>query len=520
MVSPAPSVAVIGGGVAGLAASCTLAQTGFRVTVFERRPFLGGRASSYLHPATGEVVDNCQHVLFGSCTNLLAFYRSLGIEQKIRWFDQMTFLEPGGRRSLLKPSFLPCPLDVLPAFFRFPFLAARDKLAIVRALTVLFTRRVPDDGSTFQDWLARHGQTEKAMERFWKPILVSALSEDLDRIAVPYAAQVVRVSMSSLAAHQMGVPRVPLGELYGAAQLYLDQHGGVVRLREGAQCFMPSAAGVRVKLGASQEEFDYAVLAVPAESLAPLLPDGAESEELREKIGHFETSPITGVHLWFDRQITELDHAVLLDRTIQWIFHKSRLLTAGAETSDADNERAAGRHREARPSYIELVISSSKSLVERSRQETIDLALRELKEFFPAAREAKLVKATVIKELNATFSPRPGIDRYRPPATTGWPRVFLAGDWTATGWPATMEGAARSGYRAAQEIQRREGVRESPLAPDVKATGLMHLGRWVRGETRNAAGRWRTLHSRIRESSVSQDEEPAFGPVSNPSASP
>ena len=484
MAASAPRVAVIGGGVAGLAAACALADTGFRVTLFERRPYLGGRASSYVHPATGEVVDNCQHVLFGSCTHLLGFYRALGVEDKIRWFDRMTFVEPGGRRSLLKPSPLPAPLDVLPAFLRLPFLTAQDKWAIARALAILFTQNPKDDGSTFQNWLGRHGQTEKAIERFWKPILVSALSEELERIAVPYGAQVVRVSMSSLEAHTMGVPRVPLGELYGRAQLYLAERGGVVRLRQGVASFASSSERVRLKLEGSDEEFDYAVLALPAESLARVLPDSQESEELRGKIRHFEGSPITGVHFWFDREISDLDHAVLLDRTIQWMFHKSRLLAPGDEASDRSqqgrerSERGAG----SRPSYVELVISSSKSLIERSRPETIELALRELKEFFPAARQAQLVKATVIKELNATFSPRPGIDRYRPATATGWPRVFLAGDWTATGWPATMEGAARSGYRAAQEIQKSAGVPETALAPDLRATGLM---RFLRSGTSN-----------------------------------
>jgi len=177
-------------------------------------------------------------------------------------------------------------------------------------------------------------------------------------------------------------------------------------------------------------------------------------------IARLETSPITGIHLWFDREITDLDHAVLLDRTIQWMFHKSRLL---------------GREG---PSYVELVVSSSKALVEKPRGEIIEMAVRELGEFFPTAREAKLVKATVIKEVHATYSALPGADAYRPPATTGWPRIFLAGDWTLTGWPATMEGAVRSGYLAAEAVAQSAGKSAKFVVGDLGAKGLMRIGAW------------------------------------------
>ena len=466
-----PTVAIVGGGLAGLAAGCALSDSGFRVTLFERRPYLGGRASSYEHPGTGEVVDNCQHVLFKLCTNLIAFYKQIGIEDKIRWFDQMTFIEPGGRRSVLKPSRLPAPFQVTPSFLGFRFLSAWDKLVLSRGLAALMLAQPKDDGTSFQEWLERHHQTHNAIERFWKPILVSALSEDMDRIAVPYAAQVVRESMKSSAARLMGIPSVPLTELYSAARDYITSHGGSVRLRNSVQSFVPAENGVRLRVQDSEEEFDNAVLAVPFDSLAKLLPDSADSRDLREKLSKFETAPITGVHLWFDRQITDLPHAVLLDRTIQWMFHKSMLLEKNSNLQAGQN----GSQKEERPSYVELVISSSKSLIEKSRQEIIDLALAELREFFPAARDAKLVKATVIKEVNATFSPRPGIDRFRPNSNTPWPHVFLAGDWTATGWPATMEGAVRSGYIAAEHVTSKAGACKTFLVPDLARESLMRL---------------------------------------------
>jgi squalene-associated FAD-dependent desaturase len=454
-----PYVAIVGGGLAGLAAGCALAESAFQVTVFERRPYLGGRASSYEHPGTGEVVDNCQHVLFKLCTNLIDFYRRIGIDDKIQWFDRMTFIEPGGRQSDLKSVSLPAPLHAFPAFMSFKFLTLRDKMQLARALRSLLTHPAQDDGTTFAVWLQRRHQTSAAIERFWKPILVSALSEDLDRISVPYAAQVIRESMKSREARLMGVPMVPLTELYNAARDYIIARGGKVRFRSNVQSFLPLETGVRIKTSKSEEQFDYGVFAVPFDALEKLLPNSPESQDLRDQVSHFETAPITGVHLWFDRKISNLPHAVLLDRTIQWMFHKSELI-------------AARSNGESRGSYIELVISSSKCLLNKPRQEIIDLALQELGEFFPAAREARLLKATVVKEVNATFSPVPGIDQYRPSQSTPWPHVFLAGDWTATGWPATMEGAVRSGFLAAEAITRSSGRPKRFLCPDLPGKGL------------------------------------------------
>ena len=464
-----PSIAIAGGGLAGLAAACALADSGAKITLFERRPYLGGRASSYEHPGTGEVIDNCQHVLFGVCTNLIDFYRRIGVEDKIRWYEDMTFLEPGGRSTVMHASPLPAPLHTAPSFLRFPFLSVKDKFVISRAIAALsFTTR-HDTGKSFLEWCHDHGQTETAIERFWKPILVSALSEDLDLIAVSYAAQVVRESMKSPAARHMGVPAIPLTDLYNRAGDYIRARGGEIRFRTSLRTFCAAESSVNIRTSdkdsssEKEQSFDYLILALPFNALDPVLPQIPAAEPLREKLTHFESCPITGIHLWFDRQITDLDHAVLLDRSIQWMFHKSRLLIT-RETAGPTG------------SYIELVVSASKNLIEKSRAEIVELALKEVREFFPAAREATLVKSAVIKEVHATYSPRPGVDAYRPPQTTDWPRVFLAGDWTATGWPATMEGAVRSGYLAAEALLGAAGMSDRQfLVPDLLPAGFMRL---------------------------------------------
>jgi squalene-associated FAD-dependent desaturase len=465
--TPPPTVAVAGGGLAGLAAGCALAEAGFRVSLFERRPYLGGRASSYQHPGTGEIVDNCQHVLLGCCTNLLDFYRRAGVQDKIRWYEQLTFLEPGGRASVIAPSALPAPLHTTLAFLRADCLNLGDKLAISRAMAALAPATPADRGESFLDWLKRHWQTERAIERFWKTILVSALNEDLDQISVPYAAQVVRESfLKSAAAGRMGIPTVPLTDLYSTAGDYIRIRGGDVRFRAGVESFRPETSEVSVTANGQEQKFDYLVLAVPFDVLGRMLPDTPAAAPLGAALGQFSSSPITGIHLWFDRQISELDHAVLLDRTIQWMFHKSRLIESRSSESREDGNG----------SYIELVVSCSRSLVEKSKSEIVDMAAREAQEFFPGAREAKLLKSTVIKEVNATYSPRPGIDQFRPRPETAWPRVFLAGDFTATGWPATMEGAVRSGYLAAEALARFSGGKSASfLVPDLAPGGFMRL---------------------------------------------
>ena len=458
-------VAIVGGGLAGLAAGCALAEAGCRISLYEKRPYLGGRASSYQHPGTGEVVDNCQHVLLGCCTNLIDLYRRTGVEDKIRWYGELTFLEPGGRASRIAPSFLPAPLHNGPSFLGAHCLGLRDKLSIARVMMALLPGVPEDNGQSFLAWLERYSPTHAALERFWKPILISALNEDLDRVSVFYAGQVIRESfMKSAAAGRMGIPSIPLSDLYAAGLGYIQARGGEVFLRASVEALAIEESGVRLKTPQGDVAADAVVVAVPSDLAAKLLPEALRPAGIASLDEGLETSPIAGIHLWFDRQISELDHAVLLDRTIQWMFHKSRI-----QSAIRGGDGAGG-------SYVELVVSAAKTLVSLSKNEIVDLALRELREFFPAAREAQLVKSTVIKEIHATFSPGPGVDRYRPAQATASERVFLAGDWTATRWPATMEGAVRSGYLAAEAVAKTANLeREQFLSPDLPARGFVQL---------------------------------------------
>jgi len=462
-------VVVVGGGLAGLAAASSLAEAGYCVQILERRPYVGGRASSYEHPGTGEVVDNCQHLLLGGCTNLIEFYNRLGLQHRIRWFDRFTFLEPGGRSTQLVAGSLPAPLHNSSSFMAAKAFSMGDKLAIGRVMLALLPGVPPDNAENFYHWLMRHGQTHGAIEHFWKPLMNSALNDDLDRLSVHYAARVIRTSfMSSPRAGHMGFPTIPLSELYGHTVDYIRARGGEVHLRCSVDGLKFDAERDRwiVQGQGRTLEADAVVMALPFEAMQKLLPGlpplaSDFSQRLGERLEHFEHSPITGIHLWFDRRITTLEHAVLLDTTIQWMFNKTLLQPETRANTAGD--------------YLELVVSASKTLVNKSRQEIIDLALQELAQFFPVVRDATLLKAAVIKEVRATFCVTPGMDAYRPGAATDWPGLYLAGDWTATGWPSTMEGAVRSGYLAAEEIASAAGNPQKFLHPDLQPTGLMRL---------------------------------------------
>ena len=457
---------VVGGGVAGMSAACALAEAGLRVKLVERRGYLGGRASSYRHPGVDEVIDNCQHVLFGCCTNLIGFYQRIGVAERIHWTSTMTMIEPGGRRTQLRSSrWLPAPLHGLPSLLAAKALSREDKMALAHAFRKLM-RPVPQDSTeTLGAWLKRNGQTPGAIDRFWRLVIASALNADVDGIALPYAAKVIReLFLNSAEAGAMGMSTVPLSELYSGAVQFLREHGGEVVFKasvEGA-AWDEETSQWTLTTRAGEQKADFLVIALPFEGAAQLLPhmppaDGVDA--LAGQIGRHEHGPICSVHLWFDREISELDHAVLLDREIHWMYNKGRLQP----------------WRKTKGSYVELVVSASQKFAALSREEAIDLALRELAEFFPEVATAKLEKAALVKEVRATFTVPPGIDAARPTATSPWPNCLLAGDWIATGWPSTMESAARSGHLAAEAVCAAIGEPRKFLNADLRPHGLMRL---------------------------------------------
>lgn len=443
MPNPQPRrVAIVGGGLAGLAAAVELSGRGLQVVLFESRRQLGGRAGSYRDSTTGQLVDHCQHVSLGCCTAWMEFCRRTGLSSSIRHDRALHFYGPDGRRYDVGASrWLPAPLHLLPSLLGLKYLSWKERIGVIRAMRQLEKASTDDrpDGPTIDKWLLEHGQTHRAIELFWTPVIVSALSESLDRVAVPPVRKVfVDAFLGGRHAYELIVPTVSLGDLYGERlEKWLTDSGVSVRRECAVKMLHGDVGGVReIELATGDRQtVDAVIVAVPWRRIDEVLcePLRAALPELSH-LNQLESAPITAVHFWFDRPINDLPHAVLPGRTSQWMFSRGQ---AGDE----------GYH-------YQIVISASRELQNRPRETVIDEVQRELAQIWPAAAEAKLLQSRMITEQHAVFSVRPGSDRLRPEQQTRVPNLVLAGDWTATGWPATMEGAVRSGNMAAAEILR------------------------------------------------------------------
>ncbi|MDB5312223.1 MAG: pds, partial [Gemmataceae bacterium] len=481
------SAIVVGGGLAGLAAAAVLAPRGFRVTVLESRQRLGGRAGSFTDPATGQLVDACQHVSMGCCTNFAHFCRTVGIDGFLTPQPKLYFVTPDRRKSVFKADPWPAPFHLGRALLGAHYLTPGDKLRVAYGLAAML-REPPDADPPLFDWLKAHHQNPRTIDRFWGVVLVSALNETVDRLGLKYARKVFR---DGFVRHRDGfvvhVPAVPLGRFYGdELRTWLTRHGVEVRENAGVrrvevENLTPQPPSLRGKgeqaadrsssppfLGkGSGEGFlpeqrvshltlrdgsslsaDWYVLAVPFDRVADLLPEDLVAREpYFANVKNLTPSPITSVHLWYDRPAMSLPHAVLVDCLGQWVFNRG--------------EVAPGEF------YLQVVVSAARPLKGLGRDEVRRRIAEEIGRLFPEAGPANLLRAKVVTEHAATFSAVPGVDRWRPGQASPVCNLMLAGDWTATGWPATMEGAVRSGYLAAGVILDRCGRPERLVRPDL-----------------------------------------------------
>ncbi len=447
----ADRVAIIGAGLAGLAAAAALARRGFAVTLLEARPRAGGRASSFTDTASGLMVDTCQHVTMGCCTNFDHFCRTVGIHSLLQTQPLLWFRTPDRRTSPFGAGPLPAPLHLAGSFLRAHYLSPVEKLRIAWGLLCLGRTSSADD-APFEDWLRRHHQTPGTVARFWGLVLTSALNETPDRIGLRYAR---KVFVEGFLRHRLGfevrLPRVPLGRLYGEElQAWLTRHGVRLLLGCGARQLQMNAErieGVPLRNGETMRA-DWYIAAVPFDRLLDLLPaELIEREAYFGNLRRLETSPITSVHCWYDRPILDRPHIVLVDCLGQWVFSRG--------------EVARGEH------YVQVVVSASRSFRELGHEEVRRRIVEELARLFPDAAKANLLRARVVTEHAATFSAVPGVDKWRPSQASPVSNLLVAGDWTATGWPATMEGAVRSGYLAAEALLERRGTKERILQPDL-----------------------------------------------------
>ena len=432
-----PRVVVIGGGLAGMAAAVALAGAGAAVTLLEARRTLGGRAGSFEDPQTGETLDNCQHVLLGCCTNLVDFYRRIGVAQQIRYEKTIHFMDGNGRvYGLSGAPGLPAPLHLGPSLLRFGALTWVERAALVRAMLAMM--RLGDAGRlalsdmAFGDWLDEHRQPASLVRKLYDPVIVSGLNEETRRASAAAAIHVFQGSLlSNSAGYVIGVPNCPLAELYALLPgVDVRTSTRVKRLTVSAQ----TVTGVEV-VGGPVLPADAVVLATGHHAARRLLTESGRADSRVGGSPRFEDVPILGAHLWFDRPVMSYPHLALIEGPLQWLFRK-------------DSEGRA----------LHGVISAARDWVGRPRDQCLAVFERQVRSLFPAARDAKLQRGVIVIEKRATFSPLPGSDRFRPsesPCPGDAENLYLAGDYTRTGWPATMEGAVRSGYLAAGAIAGR-----------------------------------------------------------------
>jgi len=445
MTEGKPQVIIIGGGLAGLAAACELADHGYRVVLAERRSSLGGRACSFSDPQGQGEVDNGQHVFLKCCTYYIRFLQKLGVWDKTRLQNRLrvTVIDPRTGASTLEGSSLPAPFHLLPSFLRFRHLSPLDKARAAYAmLSILFTDRTRNnnlDTISFYRWLKNHGQTEAAIDRFWNLIGLATLNDNVRRVSADLALMVFQEGFLKRAdGANVGYAAVGLTSLVGTeARRYIEERGGRVLLGQKTEELLLEGeriAGVRLADGSVLRGECY-VCAVPHQTLLTIIPPSLRGDPFFQRASKLTTSSIVNIHVWYDRPVMDLDFAAFVNSEAQWVFNKSKMWHLAYDGQ-----------------YLDISLSGAQHYIDLSNEELTERFTCELRRLFPKARRARVERCLVVKQPQATFAAVPGSTKYRLPSRTPIENLFLAGDWTATGWPATMESAVRSGLACAREI--------------------------------------------------------------------
>ena len=445
-------VLIIGGGFAGLTAGVALSKAGRRVRLLEQRPHLGGRAYSFRDSHTGAVVDNGQHILMGCYHATLEFLKEIGTSDRIRFQPRLAvqFLDRSGRLTALRCPALPAPWHLLAGVFASNSFDLRQKLEVLRLGYRSRHTRNGFERHSVDEWLQSLGQSEALRHNFWDLLCIAALNEDPHIASAVLFERVLRLALfSSPSDSCIGLPRAGLSDCYTqAAATYITTRGGRVETLRSASELLISGRGTSSQLRMPNPEprlvcegvrlADGEVIeartvlsAVTCFQLGRLLPPDLLPSF--PAVTGLRPAPIISINLWFDRPVTDLDFVGLRGTTVQWLFNKGRIFGSPE-------------------GYVSLVLSGAHQHIHRSREELLAIALCELGEVLPMARQARLKHSIIIKERFATFSPRSGVESIRPLSITPVRGLYLAGDWTATGLPATIEGAVKSGYTAAQAI--------------------------------------------------------------------
>lgn len=440
-------VIVIGGGLAGLSAAVELSSRGASVLLLEQRPHLGGRTYSFRDKKVGDSVDNGQHLLMGCYHETRRYLDIIGSSRlaELQPNLRIDFIHAKKGNAALRCLPLPAPLHVLSGLLRLGTLTPANRLRLLRLGVELFAPSRTKESElaplTVDEWLKRCGQPEENRKYLWDIIAVGSLNDETSKVSALLFYRVLKTAfLGDRLNASLLVPRVGLSELLvHPAEEYLKQKGVVIRKGVEVEKIEGGSDGVTaVVCNGKRERARSYISAIPYYALQPLVVSLARWFGESSRLSRFRSSPIITLHLWFDKEVIDRPFVAVLDSTIQWIFNKSALL--GIQRKDQ---------------YLSLVISAAAKIVDLPKDRLVRLAQKELADLLPASRGAKLIHSLVIKEKRATFSPAPEVLRLRPGTNSGIPNLFLAGDWTDTGFPATIEGAVMSGRRAAESALTR-----------------------------------------------------------------
>lgn len=446
-----PHTLVIGGGLAGISAALWLGRHGKPVTLVESKRRLGGRAGSFAvsNPEKSDeeqVVDYCQHVGMGCCTSLKQLISWLDQEEHWDEHSQLHFYGPTGNYQRLSAlPLLPAPLHLASWLVRWPGLSWRDRISVARGLLKIGGLRINGelDQLVALDWLREHGQSSRAIQHFWSTIVVSALGEETSKVSMAAVCKVLQDGfMKNRSSFHLLVPNRSLNFLFNeGAALQLRQLGVQVLCSQKVESVSSEHDRFRVRFNNDMHLMcDAVVLAVPWHQLPHIQlpsPDicSTNGAPIAPKLN---ASPITGIHTWWDRAWLPTPHAAIVGRLCQWVFEKPS--NAASEAARDDSERH----------YYQIVVSASHNLTARDAGDLGQRIEEDLHQVFPLSRDARLLKYKAVTDPQAVFSITPGLNAERPETQTSVRGLYLAGDWTNTGWPATMEGAIRSGFAAAE----------------------------------------------------------------------
>ena len=454
-----PTAIVLGGGLAGIAASVRLAEAGWDVTLLEARKSLGGRAFSFRDPDDDDdAIDNGQHVIVGACRNLIDFLSQIGVWDRWRLQPRLdvAIYDRGGRLGRLYGVNLRPPAHLLPAFLTYRHLGLWDKIRAIRGLVAAMSAQRNDasaENITFYHWLRAHGQSERTIYNLWNVLIEGTLNDNIRDVSAAMGLMIVQDGLlNGRQDANIGYPKVALGDAIGEpARRHLQSLGVHLWLGSPVRDINTGDDNTVSSISVGDDQTlsaDAYVCALPFWVLPNVLPDSLIDLEPFPSLLTLQTSPIVNVHLQYDTPVMSRDFCYFVDSPLQWVFNRSVI----RGQTDGDTSQ-----------LLTVSISAAWEHIDTDRAELSATIAAEMRRAFPAARRATLLRATVVKQPNATFRCTPGANRLRPGPITPVPNFFLAGEWTRTGWPSTMESAIISGYNAAAAVIDSASPHEDPF---------------------------------------------------------